>query len=201
MMFCNAPISSCTAGSAGERYCIRPSTANCAISRAEAAWKSAPLFAFCSYSPVRRGGTPFCFCFGLVLVEFAGVKCGKVHGFNSFFLDLAGEGDKPVDVLPLPFQKPDLLRQGFLRIKMGIVENGFDLFERELQFAKKQDALQTAKRRIVIQPVACLRYAGGRQKADGVIVVKRAHTYTRLFADLTYGFHPYPSLARKQYKP
>ena len=44
-------------------------------------------------------------------------------------------------MLPLPFQKPDLLRQGFLRIKMGIVKNGFDLFERELQFAKKQDAL------------------------------------------------------------
>ena len=64
-------------------------------------------------------------------------------------------------MLPLQFQKPELLRQGFLRVKMGIVENGFDLFQRELQFAKKQDALQTAKRRIVIQPVACRRTLAG----------------------------------------
>ncbi len=105
-------------------------------------------------------------------------------------------------MLPLPFQKPDLLRQGFLRIKMGIVKNGFDLFERELQFAKKQDALQAAKRRIVIQPVACLRYAGGRQKADGVIVTLPYIKYCGGFAPcIRYFLANFPALLIYQVHP
>ena len=53
--------------------------------------------------------------------------------------------------------------------------------------------LQTARRCIVIHPIACFGYLRGFQKSDCIIVVQCAHTDTCDFAYFLYCPHPFPS--------
>ena len=97
-------------------------------------------------------------------------------------------------MLPLQFQKVDLVIQSGLPVKAGGIQNPPNLLQRELKLSKQQNALEPFQGRIVIQPVACLRHPGGLQQTDGIIVVQRAHTDTGHLTHLFYCFHVHPSV-------
>ena len=116
---------------------------------------------------------------------------------HSCFHSLAGKVDQPAQALLLQFQQPDLLFQRRGLVKLRVIHDPLDLLQGKRQFPEQQNALQSCQRRIVIQPVARLRYRRGPQQPDGVIVVQRAHADPGDLTDFVYRFHgvslPYDS--------
>jgi len=133
--------------------------------------------------------SPFGFCLSSVFLDLLFVKCGKIHGIHSCFLNFTGSGQDAVKSIPLHFKQMNLLGKRPARVKAGAVQNVPDLAQRKLKLPKQQDALQSGKCGLVVIPIAGVGYAAGLQKTDSVIVVQCAHADTGKHTDLVYGFH------------
>ncbi|MPN14741.1 hypothetical protein SDC9_162070 [bioreactor metagenome] len=89
------------------------------------------------------------------------------------------EGDQfvqPVAAQAKQFLLP-LQRLHFVVVRA--VENLLHLFQRHLQFFKKQNLLQGFQCRVIIQPVARRRGLGRAQQPNLVIIMQHPHTDTR----------------------
>lgn len=68
-----------------------------------------------------------------------------------------------------------LAAQVVLRIRVRVVEQHRDLFEREAELPVEQDLLQPVEVTVVVAPVARVAAPAGREQSDAVVVVQRAH--------------------------
>ncbi len=80
------------------------------------------------------------------------------------------------------------------RVRVRVVEQGGDLFEREAELAVEQDLLQPVEVAVAVAPVARVAALAGREQADGVVVVQRAHGHSGEARHLSHGVAHFRSL-------
>ena len=111
---------------------------------------------------------------------------GSVSLCRDRRVDRGGQHPQPVhlapDQLPLAHERPQA-------IVVGVVQQRRDLREREAERSQDQDLLQPREVVVGVQPVAGLRSLAGRQQAELVVVVERAHGDARELGDFADGLH------------
>ena len=100
-----------------------------------------------------------------------------------------GEGDEPFQPGLPQLQQPDLVCQRGGLVKIRIIQHPLDVLQRKFQLPEQQNGLQPRQRCIVIQPIARLSEPGGRQQADGVVMVQRPDADPCQSADFVNGPH------------
>ena len=78
-------------------------------------------------------------------------------------------------------------RLGF--IKFGVFKDYFYLFKRKFQLSEKQNTLQLCHCFVVIKAVPRCGNPAWRKQPDFIIVMERAHAYSRNFAYFIDRFH------------
>ena len=120
---------------------------------------------------------PGLFCLRCVFIYLSCIKSFKtklIQFTNSQHFDSSRKIDEILKVFLPKLQEPDLLLQCFASIKIQIIQNLFDILQRELKFLEKQDHLQSLQCLIVIKPVARSCDFRGRQKTNLVVMMQGA---------------------------